>query len=235
MKIYEGQYEGEPSEWRSRGAASKARNAAWALEGRGVERVLEVGAGDGSVLERLEGLGVGRTFVASDVDPSSGGAVAARGIRGLEAAVTCRGDDLPFGDGAFDACLVMHVLEHVDDPRSVVREAARVAEWVVFEVPVIDALLTRGALPRDGVGHINAWSVLSFQWLVESCGVRVHRVRVSEPGAWVARHGGGPRALLRWLARTLLRVAVGARGASRVVGGFRVTVLGRREERATVP
>jgi SAM-dependent methyltransferase len=39
---------------------------------------------------------------------------------------TCRGDELPFDDGSFDAVYICFVLEHVPDPTAVIREANRV-------------------------------------------------------------------------------------------------------------
>jgi SAM-dependent methyltransferase len=42
---------------------------------------------------------------------------------------------LPFRDGAFDYCICMHVLEHVDDPAAMLREMQRVARAGYIETP----------------------------------------------------------------------------------------------------
>lgn len=42
---------------------------------------------------------------------------------------------LPFGEGAFDVCVLAEVLEHVPDPVKALRAAARVAERVLITTP----------------------------------------------------------------------------------------------------
>ena len=53
QQAYEQQYANHQSEWRAIGARQKVRNIAEMLEGLNIRTMLEVGAGDGSLLQLL--------------------------------------------------------------------------------------------------------------------------------------------------------------------------------------
>jgi ubiquinone/menaquinone biosynthesis C-methylase UbiE len=78
-------------------------------------RVLDVGAGNCAAREHTVGQYIGlerdRDFL-----PTDPGIIRTQGSA----------DHLPFRDGAFDTVLAMAVMEHVDDPVTCMREAARV-------------------------------------------------------------------------------------------------------------
>jgi SAM-dependent methyltransferase len=86
-------------------------------------RVLDVGAGTGE----LAALAADRGATVTAVDPDPGmRAIAAR--RAPAARLLGAGlPDLPFADGGYDAVLASFVVNHLPDPRSGVRELARVA------------------------------------------------------------------------------------------------------------
>ena len=90
--------------------------------GTGTHRVLDLGAGGGLLSETLAAKGL--SVVALDPSVASLHAGMAHGT--AASLVGGTGERLPFADGSFDAVLCMEVLEHVDDPGTVVGEAARV-------------------------------------------------------------------------------------------------------------
>jgi SAM-dependent methyltransferase len=99
-------------------------------------RLLDVGCGTGGVLRALapDGQVVG-------VD-SAECALAFCRERGL-AVVRTSGGTLPFGAGTFDGCLLMDVLEHLDDELPVLQEVRRVLRpggVVITSVPAFPAL-----------------------------------------------------------------------------------------------
>ena len=89
--------------------------------------VLDVGCGEGLVLEELRARGAGEVFGVDIVD--------LRGDRGLPFGLY-DGTTLPFGDGRFDLVMLNFVLHHVPDERkrTLLREALRVSRGAVFVV-----------------------------------------------------------------------------------------------------
>ena len=76
-------------------------------------------------------------------------------------------------DKRFDLAILSHVLEHVEYPRKLISEAARVARNVFIEVPLEDNLKLSQDFVFDRVGHINFYSVRTIRLLVQSCGMRI--------------------------------------------------------------
>ncbi|MEE9206136.1 MAG: bifunctional 2-polyprenyl-6-hydroxyphenol methylase/3-demethylubiquinol 3-O-methyltransferase UbiG [Acidimicrobiia bacterium] len=85
-------------------------------------RVLDIGCGGGLLAEPLGELGM----VVTGVDASIPSLAAGRDHGDTVRYVGASADRLPFLDGTFDIVVAMEVLEHVEDPVSVVVEATRV-------------------------------------------------------------------------------------------------------------
>ena len=85
-------------------------------------RLLEIGAGPGSLLDALRRDGFDATGV--DIKDTS--------YRDDLRPVLYDGRRLPFGDDAFDAALLVTTLHHTPDPEAMIREAMRVAPRVVI-------------------------------------------------------------------------------------------------------
>ena len=198
-----------PSEWRRLGAVDKARNVVELCMGLPHARVLEIGAGEGALLARLAEQGFGAELHALEVSEEAPALIRARGIRGLAGAAAFDGYAIPHPARAFDLAILSHVVEHLEHPRALLREAARVARAVFVEVPLEDTWRLPRDFRADAVGHLNFYSARSLRHLVQSCGLEVLRERVTNPGAgshvW---RGGAIAGRLRWAVReALLRAA----------------------------
>ena len=90
------------------------------LGGRPLRDVLDAGCGAGGFLAPLRSLGA--RVVGADAEPEALRLSAARHAP----LVRARCERLPFADASFDLVCLFDVLEHLDDDRAAVREAARV-------------------------------------------------------------------------------------------------------------
>ncbi len=165
--VYEGQYSSPEEEgmlygrWRALGAQGKAAH---------VERlaarlpapprtVIEVGCGDGVLLQTLAERGVGEIHHGFEI--SDRAVEIARGRPDLASVERFDGLSLPVADGAFDLGVLSHVLEHVRDPLPLLRETARAARAVVVEVPLEDnrsASRPSARRASEAIGHLHRFS-----------------------------------------------------------------------------
>jgi len=186
--------------WRAAGAAEKAANiqAMWRrVDGPARPRVCDVGCGDGAIAADLSRTAFYAELAGYDVSDSG---VAIARSRSLPAATfaTYDGAHIPVDDGAYDLAVLSHVVEHVEEPRAVIREAARVAHWVVIEVPM-----------EHNVRHLG-----DFRWtnteLVQSCGLTVHAESTTCPSKPAPTMPLVSKPVARWYAKEALLRAVPA-------------------------
>lgn len=208
---YDQYYDG-PSQWRRAGAVDKARNIVRLCDGLPVRSLVEIGAGEGSILQRLSEVSFARELYALEISASGVAAIEDREIPGLKECLRFNGGEIPYDDDRFDLAVLSHVIEHVEHPRALLYEAMRVARYVFVEVPLEDtARLPRDFVPDD-VGHINFYSPRTIRRLLQSCGLRVLRQETTNPSreAYVLRMGrrGIPVYYLKeYLLRLFPRVA----------------------------
>jgi SAM-dependent methyltransferase len=160
--------------WRELGAVGKANHVERLLRTR-AERLVEIGCGDGALLAELERRGTAGALAGFDVSEE---AVRAARARGLERVEAFDGRRLPAGADSFDVALLSHVLEHVDDPPALLREAARVAPTVVVEVPLEASLSGRRRAKRAGseaIGHVQTLDRAAARALIAGAGLRIER------------------------------------------------------------
>ena len=126
--------------WRALGAASKAAHVVALTRRAGLHpaTLVEIGCGDGALLEALSRAGVASVYDGFELSAPAAEIAAGRGIAGARRIEAYDGARVPADDGAYDLAVVSHVLEHVPDPPALLAEAARVARHVIVEVPLED-------------------------------------------------------------------------------------------------
>lgn len=163
--------------WRALGARAKAAHVVeLCARARLRPRTLvEIGCGDGSLLAELAARGVASTLDGFELSAPAAGLAAARGIPGVRTIAAYDGAHVPAEGGAYDLAVLSHVLEHVPEPAPLLAEAARVAGWVVVEVP-LEANRSAGRPAKraqaEEIGHLHRFDRAAVFELVARAGLR---------------------------------------------------------------
>jgi ubiquinone/menaquinone biosynthesis C-methylase UbiE len=199
QRNYDEYYDDDVSEWREMGAIDKAANIRSLCSAPAPSTVVEIGAGEGSVLQRLADGGFGQRHFALDISESGVERIRKRKIPTLAECRRFDGYTVPYPDASFDLAILSHVIEHVEHPRLLLNEAARVADRVFVEVPLEH---NRG-LPKDfvwdSVGHINFYTAKTIRLLVQSCGHEVVEQRETHPALRQYRYRLGAKGIAAYL------------------------------------
>ncbi len=181
---YDGFYKGKDDEWRLLSAKYKARNIADVCGQGKFKKILEVGAGDGSILKYLDEWHFASELHALEISESGVEQIENRKLNSLKAVQLFDGYKIPFADNKFDLVILSHVLEHVEFERMLLREIRRVSKNLVIEVPIdyrfgVDKRIKHFL----AYGHINMYTPSSLRFLVQTEGFKivVDKVSIIEP------------------------------------------------------
>ncbi len=177
---YDNFYLGHHDAWRLLSAKYKAQNIVDTCKGYEFKKVLEVGAGDGSILKFLDDWSFSPEMHALEISQTGLDLIAAKNIRSLNSLNLFDGYQIPFPDNEFDLVILSHVLEHVEFERMLLREIKRVSKHVVIEVPKdyrygVDKKIKHFL----NYGHINIYTPTSLRFLVKSEGFEVLADKIS--------------------------------------------------------
>jgi SAM-dependent methyltransferase len=227
--LYDSYYTGldtQTWQWRELGGSVKANNIIKIADKISVHSILDIGCGTGAILAQLFQSGFGNQYYAIDVAQAAVDIVKQRNdIPKLCEARVFDGLTVPYATKQFDLAILSHVIEHLDDPTPLIREAVRVAHYVVIEVPleanlytVIKVHLLKSRY-REEIGHIQWFSQNSFlRLLQDNCGLQIIEDRlVSMPSQVYSFRKQG-------IARTFVHAQLGLR---RILSGISTTVYTR--------
>jgi ubiquinone/menaquinone biosynthesis C-methylase UbiE len=195
---YADYYESGISEWRMLGAVDKSANIISLCGDLPHATILEIGAGDGSILKKLSELEFGEKLYALEISQSGVDTILSSGIPQLTECLLFDGYAAPYGESEFDLAILSHVIEHVEYPRKLLYEAARVAKYVFIEVPLEDTLRLKKNFVFDKVGHINFYSPTTFRRLIQTCNLEVLKQTVTNPSKAVHKYRLGKKGLLNY-------------------------------------
>jgi ubiquinone/menaquinone biosynthesis C-methylase UbiE len=171
---YDQFYQKHDEAWRMLGAKYKAQHIIEVCKGLSFKKVLEVGAGDGSILKLLSDQGFASEYHAVEISGSGVEYIKSRGIKDLRSVEVFDGYKLPFDNDSFDLIILSHVLEHVEHERMLLREIKRVARQCVIEVPRdykadVDSRIKHFL----AYGHINVYTPTSLRYLLRTEGFEI--------------------------------------------------------------
>lgn len=178
---YEELYTEDMQAWRELGGKYKALNIVELCRPlTAINRVLEVGAGEGSILKYLDQWGFGQELHALEISGSAIELLKKRNLGSLKSVAQFDGYTIPFEDDYFDLVVLSHVLEHVEFPRRLLREIRRVSKYQVIEVPCdftfdvdknVDHFLS--------YGHINVYLPVLLRFMLRTEGYEIVNDKVS--------------------------------------------------------
>ena len=191
-------------DWYEVCAPDKARNILDLCLPLNAQRVLDVGAGNGSVLQRYLDGGLGAEVHAVEISDSGLVELRKRMDSRFIKATAYDGVRIPYPNDSFDLAILSHVLEHVEHPRLLLHEIRRVAKRVYIEVP-LECLRyrhnLRGDWAMDTTGHINYYSEDILRRQLQTSGWHVDRIEVRRPSPDAYTFAHGKLGLLQWLAK----------------------------------
>ena len=163
-------YNDKEEKWRWVGSIDKVKNIVDLCEHIPHNTILEIGSGEGSNLQRLSQISFGKRLYSLEISETGVEAIAKKNITGLVGNLIYDGYNVPYEDDTFDLAILSHVIEHVEYPRRLLYEAARVAQHVFIEVPLEENLRMPKNFILRKVGHINFYTFKNIRHLVQSCG-----------------------------------------------------------------
>lgn len=181
---YDQFYEKHDEAWRMLSAKYKAQHIIEVCSGLKLNNVLEVGAGDGSILKWLSDQNFAPEYHAVEISGSGVEYIKSRGINNLKSVQVFDGYKLPFDDDSFDLIILSHVLEHVEHERMLLREIKRVAKHCVIEVPRdYKAGVDKRIKHFLAYGHINVYTPTSLRYLLRTEGFDIENdlLSMTEP------------------------------------------------------
>jgi SAM-dependent methyltransferase len=163
--------------WRALGARSKGAHAAALCARAGVRprTLVEIGCGDGALLAELSARSVAAALDGFELSGPAAELARARGVPGARRVESYDGARVPAADGSYDLAVLSHVLEHVPEPGALLEEAARVATWVLVEVPLeANRSAARPAKRAEAarIGHLQAFDRAAVRELVSEAGLQ---------------------------------------------------------------
>ncbi len=166
--------------WRMLGAKYKAQNIIEVCKSIAPKKILEVGAGDGSILHYLNEWNFGNELYALEIAQSGVDKIKERNLGRVKEVQTFDGYQIPYPDDSFDLIILAHVLEHVEHERILLRELKRVAKYIVIEVPKDYRFGVDNRMKHFlDYGHINMYTPTSLRFLLKSEGLALVADKVS--------------------------------------------------------
>lgn len=138
--------------------------------------LVDVGAGNGAVLQQIWERSLAKTVSALEVSSTGIEKIRARTNLPIRYLTKYDGYKMPFEDNQFDTAISVHVIEHIEHERLFLQEIGRISRRVFIEVPLEGGF--RGRINRS-FGHINYYSPMTFINLIETSGLRIVDYRVT--------------------------------------------------------
>jgi len=200
---YDNFYKDNDNKWRFICSLDKTNNIINLCGNYPHQKVLEIGAGDGSILDNLDKHNFGKEYHAVDISKNAINKINNRGIKRLIKSECFDGYNLPYSSHKFDLVILSHVIEHLEYPRKLIYEASRVGRYIFVEVPCEDNIRLSNNYVEDETGHINFYNPNTIKRLLQTCGLHLLDHKLSNPSFRVYKYSYSGRALFHYLPKAI--------------------------------
>lgn len=201
---YKDYYDSGDSEWRRIGAIGKVDNIIKLCSKYPHSSILEIGAGEGSILKRMSELNFGDKLYAIEISETGVETIKNKNIPLLTECKLYDGYHIPYEVNTFDIVILSHVVEHLEYPRQLIYEASRVAKILFVEVPLEDTKRLSDNYIFDKVGHINFYSPKTIRLLLQTCNLKVLNELIANPTKNTYTFNVGRKGLINYYIKQLL-------------------------------
>jgi SAM-dependent methyltransferase len=216
--------------WRDFVSEEKCLSILKLTKGLNFRKVVEVGCGWGTNLKRLDKVKFAPELYGLEVSPSAVKYIEERtNISRLKAVYLLDTSETPFEDDFFDLGILSHVLEHVHDPKKLLKETLRTSKYVLVEVPLDDYFLYNlfdRARYDSYYGHINFFNKSTAIDLFRESGSEILKERLYR--SWKVYYTDfRPTVVLKYLQSFLFYIVFLAT-KSRIVGTHYAALLKKK-------
>lgn len=174
-------------------------------------KIVDIGAGKGSVMQRLHDAGMGQEWSSIEDSETGLAEIAKRVGPRIKEPKPLNSLRLPFAEDEFDLAILSHMLEHQEHPRLMLYEARRVARYAYIEVALRHVAFKSSLAPDftlNRAGHLNYYDRHTIRRLVQSSGWKILDAQVFITNPATYKFMKGARGLVEHrLKKSLLAVA----------------------------
>jgi hypothetical protein len=202
LDIYEKYHKIGTNEWRAVAAKDKAAHILFLCNDLKINKLVEVGAGEGSVLLELERNNFKADYYALEVAQTAVDAIQNRDIKSLKDVSLFDGYQIPYDDNYFDLSILTHVLEHVEHPRLLLTEVKRVSKNIFVEVPLENnAQGRKDQINAIKYGHINYYDLFNIRMLYATVGLKITRDKIFNNSKHIFKYQSGKLGIIKYLVK----------------------------------
>jgi ubiquinone/menaquinone biosynthesis C-methylase UbiE len=184
VEVYDEHYSSRDSiekDWTELQSYQRLKNTLEVIKERQFSSSLDVGAGDGAVLQRLDESKKFGCLSAVEIAESATRIIKNRPILQLGEIKKFDGYTIPFDSKSFDVATCYHVIEHLEHPRVLLREIARVSRYQIFEIPLDYCINVDLKINHfTSYGHISIFTPSLFKFLLKSEGFEIIHDHLSD-------------------------------------------------------
>lgn len=153
------------------------------------ESLIDIGAGDGSLLEELDRANIARELFAIEISDSGYETIKRKDFSKVLSISKFDGYHI---HGHYNLGLAVHVLEHVEHEREFLKEIGRTCDYFYVEVPLeLTLRVNKNIKTSSKYGHINFYNIFTFKNLLDSCNIELISIRTFSASLEYERHLSG--------------------------------------------